>query len=65
LSFDPRLLWLRYGAQVGFRRLVAGENLVGFFVGNRAGDDYVVALMPIGRSWSAMFCGQLDRSFSP
>ena len=59
-TFCEKLLRLRGGSQVRLHRLVAGKDFVGLFVGDGAGDDDVVALLPVGRSCDLVPGGELE-----
>jgi hypothetical protein len=54
------LLRLGRGAEVRLHGFVAGEDLVGIFVGNGTGDDDVLTLLPVGWRCDFMLRGQLD-----
>src|SRR6185369_14383548 len=53
------LPWLWRGPQIRFVGLVAGEQLGGVVIGDRAGDDDIPALFPIGRRCHLVLGGQL------
>ena len=50
---------MRGCAQVRLHRLVAGEDLVRFFVRDCAGDDHVLALLPVCWPRHLVLCRQL------
>jgi len=44
------LMWLRHDAQVGFWGLpAAGILFPGLFIRNRAGDNHIIARLPVDR----------------
>src|ERR1019366_476997 len=55
-------LRLRHDSDVGLRRLPALRILLlGVLVGHRAGDDHVLAMLPVHRSRDLVFGGELER----
>src|SRR4051794_10197192 len=59
------LLGLRDDADVGPRLLPLAEDLLGLLVVDRAGDDHVVALLPLGRRGHLVLGGELQRVDDP
>ena len=58
--------WLRHDADVGLRGLPALRvKLLRFFIGNRAGEDNVFALLPVRRRGYAVLGGELQRVDRP
>jgi hypothetical protein len=54
--------WLRHDADVGLRRLPTLRILLlGIVVGDRAGDDHVLALLPVHRSRDLVRGSELER----
>lgn len=53
------LLRLCGGTQIRLHRLVAREDFVRIFVGNRAGDDHIIALLPVRRRCDLVLRRQL------
>ena len=48
------------GADIRLDRLVAGKELIRFFIGDSAADDNVVALFPVRRGGDLVLRGELD-----
>src|SRR3954451_5481106 len=52
---------LRDDADVGLGRLPFTELLLASLVGDRAGDDHVIALLPVDRRGDLVLGGELER----
>ena len=52
----PGLMWLRHDAQIGFWGLpAAGIPFAGLFIRDRAGNDHILARLPVDRGGNLMF----------